>query len=379
MSIKPDIVLCGQLDQDTGFAWHNVISFLELMSTTYSAQLRRDITRKAYAVFMSQPSRRFVVAISLARQEFRIHIFDRSGAIHSLGCNLHKFSDLFARVIYTLSFGSPDKLGFDLTFIDPAVSPSILYCPRSTPAVQKSWIIYIRESAYTVLHHLYSSYLIRGRGTSSWLVMRKKKQYVLKDYWTHKGRKHTEEEFLLKIKGLLGVSQLVETWTVQTEGADETTDWLWPLFLVGNKDFETRLHRRLLLTPVGDPFVEFSSLQELVSIFIDIVHGEPITFNTSSNAHSSLSVHFILVDIYNILHQDISINNILMFICDTPWTATSHDQQEWEHVIANKKFHHGLLIDFDYADMLNAGKQGVSSGDHTISILSNFPICFCLN
>ena len=106
--------------------------------------------------------------------------------------------------------------------------------------------------------------------------MRKKKHYVLKDYWTHKGRKRTEKEILLKIKGLLGVSQLVEAWTVQTEGADETTDWLRPPFLVGNKDFETRLHRRLLLTPVGDPLVEFSSLQELISIFIDIVHGEQL-------------------------------------------------------------------------------------------------------
>ena len=39
----------------------------------------------------------------------------------------------------------------------------------------------------------------------------------------------------------------------------------------------------------------------------------------------SLSVHFILVEVYGILHRDISINNILRFICDTAWTTTSHD------------------------------------------------------
>ena len=127
---------------------------------------------------------------------------------------------------------------------------------------------------YVVVRPIYFSHLIRGRGTSSWLVKRGKKYYVIKDYWTHKGRKHTEKEILLKIKGLLGVSQLVEAWTVQANGADETTDWLRPSFLVGNKEFETRLHQRLLLSPVGDPLVQFSSLQELVSIFIDIVHGE---------------------------------------------------------------------------------------------------------
>ena len=126
----------------------------------YGAQLRHDITRKAYAIFMSQPSRRFVVAVSLARQEFRLHVFDRSGVIHSLGHNLHRSPDLFARLMYALAFGSPDKLGFDTTFIDPAVFPSLLYRPRSTPAVQVSWTIYIRENVYAILRHLYASHLI---------------------------------------------------------------------------------------------------------------------------------------------------------------------------------------------------------------------------
>ena len=123
---------------------------------------------------------------------------------------------------------------------------------------------------------------------SSWLMRKGKALYVLKDYWTHKGRKRMEGEILLKIKGLLGVSQLVEAWTVRSEGADETTDWLRPPFLVGNIEFETRLHQRLLLTPVGDPLVQFTSLQELVSIFIDIVHGAHYYFFfTLSIAHSS--------------------------------------------------------------------------------------------
>ena len=274
MSVKPDIVFCGQFDPQTGFAWRNVITFLELTSSSFNAQLRCDITRKAYAVFMSQPNRCFVVALSLARQEFRLHVFDRSGAIHSLGYSIHKFPDLFARLIYTLAFASLDRLGFDPTFVDPAVSLSVIYRPRSDSVLQLSRTIYICMDAYVVVCPIDISHLIQGRGTSSWLVKRGKKYYVIKDYWTHKGRKRTEEEILLKIQGLLGVSQLVEAWTVQADGANETTDWLRPSFLVGNKEFETRLHRRLLLTPVGDPLVQFSCLQELVSIFIDIVHGE---------------------------------------------------------------------------------------------------------
>ncbi|KAI6018505.1 hypothetical protein BKA83DRAFT_4496014 [Pisolithus microcarpus] len=224
MSVKPDIILCGQLNQYTGFTWCNMILFLELTSLTHSTQLQWDITHKVYAVFMSQPSRHFMVAMSLAHQEFHLHIFDHSGTMHSLGHNLHKSADFFTCLMYTLAFGSPVMLGFDPTFIDLTMSPSILYHPHSIPTIQMSQTMYVHKTAYTVLCHIYISHLIQGRGMNSWLVKKGKQLYIIKDYWTHKGRKHTEEEILLKVKGLVGISQLVEAWTIQTKGADETTD-----------------------------------------------------------------------------------------------------------------------------------------------------------
>lgn len=84
-----------------------------------------------------------------------------------------------------------------------------------------------------------------------------------------------EEDILSKISGLLGVPVLVDAWTVQAGGVDETTDHLRPAFLVENLEFETRIHRRLVMTPVGEPLTQFSTLKELVSIFLDIVHGKP--------------------------------------------------------------------------------------------------------
>lgn len=292
LSVKPDIVFCGQLDSHTGFAWHNVISFLELTSSVYSAQLRRNIIRKAYAVFMSQPCRRFVVALSIARQEFRLHVFDHSGAIHSLGYNLHKSANLFVRIMYVFAFGNPASLGFDPTFIDSSLSPSILFRPRSAPAMNRSRLVYIRDIPYTIVCPIFVRHLIRSRATSSWKVKRGKKLYVVKDYWTHKGRKVTEEEILKKIAGQVGVPELVEAWTVQREGADETTNSLRPLFLVHGTEFETRIHRRLLITPVGEPLVNFTSLQELMSIFIDIVHGKYCYFTSRAKSHLFLSSSF---------------------------------------------------------------------------------------
>ncbi|KAI6102453.1 hypothetical protein EDD16DRAFT_1525600 [Pisolithus croceorrhizus] len=67
-----------------------------------------------------------------------------------------------------------------------------------------------------------------------------------------------------------------------------------------------------------------------------------------------------------------------MFICATRWTAASHDQEEQENVIVEKKFQCSLLIDFNYMDMLNMGKQGVSSGDHTIESLIYVLVWICV-
>ena len=120
---------------------------------------------------------------------------------------------------------------------------------------------------------------------------------------------------------------------------------------------------------MGDPLVQFSSLQELVSIFINIVQGEHHYFHYLVNySLFFLLVHFILVDVHNILHCDMSINNFLIFFCDIGWPATMHDQKERENVIASKKFRRGLHIDFNYADIINAEKQGISSGDHTVGV-----------
>lgn len=367
LSVKPDVVFCGQLDPQTGFEWRNAISFLELTSSPYSAQLQRNIIRKAYAVFMSQPCRRFVVAISLAHQEFRLHLFDRSGAIHSLGHNLHKSADLFARLMYVFAFGSPATLGFDPTFVNSSLSPSILHRPRTDSALQISRLIYIGDDPYTVVQPIFISHLIRGRATSSWLVKRSRTSYVIKDYWTHTGRKVTEEHILGRISGMRGVPTLVKAWTVQIAGVDETTDLLRPTFLTRNMEFETRIHRRLLMTPVGEPLINFGSLQELVSILIDIVHGKHTALLLILNLTFSLLVHFTLVDVCCILHRDISLNNILLYVCPKRWPASSDVERKREDTIADKKLRRGLLIDFDYSSMLNTENQGVSSGHRTVS------------
>ena len=87
------------------------------------------------------------------------------------------------------------------------------------------------------------------------------------------------------------------------------------------------------------------------------------------------SVHFVLVTVYGILHRDISFHNILMYCCNRPCKATSEDEKQREAIIKEHGYRRGLLIDFDYADMVSARKQGVSSGDRTVSIQTRHLVC----
>lgn len=223
---------------------------------------------------MSQPCRRFVLAISIARQEFRLHVYDHSGVIHSRGHNIHSSADLFLRLIYVLNFGNLTTLGFDPTFVNPTLSPLIVFRPSTkypNLVVQK---IHVDDKECAIVRCIFTSPLVRGRATTTWAVSWKKEQYVVKDYWTHISRKNTEADILERISGVSGVPELVAAWTVPLGENDQSTDLIRPSFLFGNMTFETRIHRRLMMTPVGDPLSSFTCIRELVSIFIDIVDGQ---------------------------------------------------------------------------------------------------------
>ena len=89
----------------------------------------------------------------------------------------------------------------------------------------------------------------------------------------------------------------------------------------------------------------------------------------------SLSVHFILVEVYGILHRDISINNILVFICDTAWTATSHDRQERESHHCEQEISTGSSL----ISIMPIFSMGGSKGYQVVTaqwvLLSDLPIC----
>ena len=198
----------------------------------------------------------------------------RSFWCHPLTRLQHSYScGHISKLLYFFAFAQPKELGYDPTFIYFDIIPR--------PLSSTSRTIRVGTEIYIVIRVIFCSQLIRGRATLCLHVRNSHgEDFIIKDCWTHQGRKVTEEQVLQKLKehGINGLPVLKEAWTVQIDGEDDTTDLRRPPFLKSSDNYgamcETRVHRRYLLQPLGSPITEFSCLQEFLSIFIDLVHGE---------------------------------------------------------------------------------------------------------
>ena len=94
---------------------------------------------KAYAIFASQPNRHFLFAMSIARQEFRAHMFDHAGMVHTRPYDIHRRPHRLLRMLSFLAFGQLDQIGYDTTFIPQQLSSPH---PRA---------IYVESTVYNVI------------------------------------------------------------------------------------------------------------------------------------------------------------------------------------------------------------------------------------
>jgi hypothetical protein len=125
---------------------------------------------------------------------------------------------------------------------------------------------------------------------------------VLKDSWVEKSLVDHECSILKQLAGIKGVPSLVKAWTVRTDERDDDTlhyrpeGWTPP---EGSK-FVHRVRRRLLMTPVGSPFMTFKSHQELIS---GLIQG------LESKLHSCLVSKFLTLTMYKST-KDLSLKGV---------------------------------------------------------------------
>ena len=115
---KPDLVLVSSVITSRGeVTWLSpkVVGEYSREPFQPASRIRKTMDTKAYLVMVEQPWRRFVLGLSLANDELRVHFYDRSGGSISPPFNIHAEPDSFLYILSGLVFGIRSCIGFDMS------------------------------------------------------------------------------------------------------------------------------------------------------------------------------------------------------------------------------------------------------------------------
>ena len=278
---KPDVILVDKTL--TAIDWRSVHAVVEVTSRgTLHSDMMRTINNKTYLMFSTQLNRRFVPFLAICSCKIYFFVTDWEGQTIADICHLH-YGSYYAlnliRVIVALMFGGTETTGFDPTMTTTPEGDISTISSNGQEYKVKSTIAAVRG--------------IVGRSTRVWSALNANKELcIIKDGWIHKGRAMAEEEHLRALDGVTGVPKLVWGETVQIHNPEDSsrqsfcpdsTAWIRRGF---SNETKLRLHRHLVLTPVGQDLSSFTSLGELVAALRDVVVGRSISCLYSQYAYS---------------------------------------------------------------------------------------------
>ncbi|KAG1864573.1 hypothetical protein C8R48DRAFT_773088 [Suillus tomentosus] len=317
---KPDVALFYYKNKRQEKTWADVLSFVE--HTSSNLAVTRDL-----AVYGDLPP----------KHDLRAHYFDRSGLIISLPTPIHKFPIRVTEAVATTALADPQYLG-----LDPTIHMCIPDCQGTHPSLAvgaKGWVINNSGKTYSIMDTLWKSQGFFCHGTVCYRVRDPTnpdgKDYAMKDCWVPEAKRYHEVDVLERVKGIPNVVELVDHWDVMYDGEPDCTARIrnrYQQFDPEDRDdhrFCNRFHRRIVMTPCGEPLSDFSSRKELICAFRDFVVA-----------------HRLMVE-RGILHGDLSPNNFIIY----------------EGI--------GYFIDFDHAGFIEKGKAStISFGTGTIPYIS---------
>lgn len=367
---KPDIILCPTgTKTDKLYHWRQVDGVLETSSTVAPAvKIRNTVMAKAFCMYTEQHARRYIVNAWIVGGRFGLAYYDRSGEV--VAEYFYKSQHNLVRLIAGLMFGTDQLLGYD---------PTVL---RQDGHVTD---VYVVGNRYQVVCTLFTSQVLRGRGTVCWLAKKDGQVVVIKDTWVDKDRQWEEASFLeeCKGKGIDGVPTVIDKEDVLIDGKpdstlarrDPKTDWT---------QVEDRAHRRLVTSPLCIPLSSFSSKSELMQGFIDILESTYFLLSGAYNTDVHTSAHRQLIRI-GILHRDLSLNNLAFRPANPRPTcgvfgpnaisSTNPDMVSFTPPapLTTPGSRRGMILDFDYALWVSpsdkAGGYEPSKKDRTVSCL----------
>lgn len=183
----PDLVLLDKQLNDKNATWRDIISFMLVRDhDTYELACKTDLQIDQYAqrIFEAQPGRRFVLAISIIKDDLEVRIFDRSEPLVCLDTpNIRCESDLALRILLGTLFVDKQQLGFDPT----------LYRKDDTGGLY----VKAEKVEYSVMC-IYREDGMYGRGTVCYRGVSQADDsvVVIKDQWTSVSDENKEVEIL---------------------------------------------------------------------------------------------------------------------------------------------------------------------------------------
>jgi hypothetical protein len=271
---KPDIVLINNVL--TPLDWRGVHAVAEVTSRSkFHSEMKRTINNKTYLMFCTQHHRRFVPFLAICSHKISFLVTDREGqAISEI--YYHQSGEhnalMLIRILVALMFSADEISGFD-----PTMTPS-----------QDGEIETIsgNNKVYAIKSTVHAVRGIVGRSTRVWSAFdakdKDKKLCIIKDGWIQEGRADAERMHLDSLKGVAGVPTLIWGGSVQIHDpkdpsrqqfVNDDTAWIRHGFSDGSKYC---IHRRLILSPVGENLSSFTSLGELIGALRDVAVGMSI-------------------------------------------------------------------------------------------------------
>jgi hypothetical protein len=397
---KPDIVLINRnlrhflKDNNYRPRWHQVEAIVEVSASASRNSMLRQILEKAALMFESQPFRRFAIGLVLRgipsknTAEFSFTLVDRAGSCRTDWVPISGYDALnLARIVFALSYAKPKFLGID-TSMTVDLSGNVTK-------------IKVKDQEFNVIKHIYSSLILFGRGTHVFLVQDKDgKSHILKDAWLLADHGISEIDILSTISDALKNDPSINAQKYQS---------MHPRFVVGEEMEDStnthrgrlantppeRLHRRVVTGPVGDPLTSFRSREEFVQVLLDCVDCKS-SIQYQSYLFNCFSGLEFLHTKCNIVHGDLSINNIVIYrtplscppqntlprkvsarktTAKTQATFTSAPTEGLTETIPVT----GVVIDYDYARNIGTTTEKTSVRLHHFldcSILKFMTFCF---
>jgi len=253
--------------------WRNIEAIIEVTASAPVSDVLRQISQKAACMFDVQPQRQFARALGIFGEpkdlQFIFAVVDRAGITHTKQEPINMYTAMdFLRIIFALCFAPPETLGCDNSIeVDPNTGDVTHITVRETTST---------ERRFAIVKLLHSSPILYGRGTRVWIVKDENNSfYALKDSWIQQTGVASEIDFIKHVEKVLHEDpngQLFKHAHSRYHIGQErvcSTDTIRGLLL---KPPGTRIQRRIVTGPIGDPITSFRSKHEFVGIMLDIVN-----------------------------------------------------------------------------------------------------------